>query len=95
MNAAKACVGNWKSISNKTSSKGLMSRLNTVLEAIGLMQSLTHDPTCQNELASAKAIVLSKFRSFSDEASKVFDSKTDFVNMPRFLDIISDGDEKC
>jgi hypothetical protein len=72
MNAEKACVGNWKSVSNKTPSKGLMSRLNTVLEEIGLMQSLTNDPTCQNELASAKAIILSKFRSFSDEASKVF-----------------------
>jgi hypothetical protein len=64
MNAAKACVGNWKLVSNKTPWKGLMSRLNTVLEEIGLMQSLTHDPMCQNELAYAKAIVLSKFSFF-------------------------------
>jgi DnaJ-domain-containing protein 1 len=95
MNAAKSCVGNWKSASTETPSKALMSRLNTFLEEIGLTESLTNDTWCQNELASTEALVLSKFRSFSDEASKVFNSKTDFVNMARCLDIISDGDKNA
>lgn len=92
-NSLKVCGGNWECTSTWSPSKRFMLRLNTFLEEVGLIALLTTDSKCQDEVASGKALVLSKFRWFSDEATKVFGSEDDFTTMAHFLGVISAGDE--